>query len=208
MSAAIHCARGRLGHRPVRRVPDCEVLAALVPERVLPFASGGSRKRGPSRAEGKNLGVPRWGAERRARPLHEVRAASVFSLDEKTGERTRAASLFDAARWMRLSALRLPSFKGGVFGGLFGVAFLALSKARMRGASRERISAFAERTRRHGPASEWQGQLPRWAHPRSAARGPLAHAHRRRGLRPGALVAAALWRWHAPLDWRAGVTAK
>src|SRR5271169_2315067 len=50
-SAAIHCARGRLGHRPVRRVPDCEVLAALVPERVLPFASGGSRKRGlkPSR---------------------------------------------------------------------------------------------------------------------------------------------------------------
>jgi hypothetical protein len=30
-------------------VPDCEVLAALVPERVLPFASGGSRKRGPGR---------------------------------------------------------------------------------------------------------------------------------------------------------------
>ena len=50
-SAAIHCARGRLGHRPVRRVPDREVLAALVPERVLPFASGGSRKRGLSRAE-------------------------------------------------------------------------------------------------------------------------------------------------------------
>ena len=50
-SAAIHCARGRLGHRPVRHVPDCEVLAALVPERVLPFASGNSRKRGLSRAE-------------------------------------------------------------------------------------------------------------------------------------------------------------
>jgi hypothetical protein len=31
-------------------VSDCEVLAALVPERVLPFASGGSRKRGLSRA--------------------------------------------------------------------------------------------------------------------------------------------------------------
>jgi len=30
-------------------VPDCEVLAALVPERVLPFASGDSRKRGPGR---------------------------------------------------------------------------------------------------------------------------------------------------------------
>ena len=43
VGAAIHCARGRLGHRPVRRVPDREVLAALVPERVLPFASGGSR---------------------------------------------------------------------------------------------------------------------------------------------------------------------
>src|SRR6266851_9284641 len=69
-SAAIHCARGRLGHRPVRRVPDCEVLAALVPERVLPFASGGSRKRGPSRAEGSKPRMPRWGAERRARPLH------------------------------------------------------------------------------------------------------------------------------------------
>jgi len=49
VGVAIHCARGRLGHRPVRRVSDCEVLAALVPERVLPFASGGSRKRGPGR---------------------------------------------------------------------------------------------------------------------------------------------------------------
>src|SRR6202166_3171010 len=70
-SAAIHCARGRLGHRPVRRVSDCEVLAALVPERVLPFASGGSRKRGPSRAEGKNLGECRGGAPKgeRARSM-------------------------------------------------------------------------------------------------------------------------------------------
>ena len=45
--AAIHCARGRLGHRPVRHVSDREVLAALVPERVLPFGSGDSRKRWP-----------------------------------------------------------------------------------------------------------------------------------------------------------------
>jgi hypothetical protein len=51
VGAAIHCAHGRLGHRPVRRVSDREVLAALVPERVLPFASGDSRKRGLSRAE-------------------------------------------------------------------------------------------------------------------------------------------------------------
>ena len=76
--AAIHRAHGRLGHRPVRRVPDREVLAALVPERVLPFASGDSRKRGLSRAGMKSGDVPRWGAERRARPLHEVPAASVL----------------------------------------------------------------------------------------------------------------------------------
>ena len=69
--AAIHCARGRLGHRPVRHVSDCEVLAALVPERVLPSASGGSRKRGLSRAEAKNLGECRGGAPKgeRARSM-------------------------------------------------------------------------------------------------------------------------------------------
>jgi len=61
---------GGSGHRPVRRVPDCEVLAALVPERVLPFASGGSRKRGPEPSRGSKLGaVPRRSAERRARSL-------------------------------------------------------------------------------------------------------------------------------------------
>src|SRR5580704_3627740 len=101
---------------------------------------------------------------------------------------------------MRLSALRLPSFKGG----LFGVAFSALSKARMRGASRERISAFAERTSRHGPAIERRAKLSRWTHPRSAACGPQAHAHRRRVLRRGALAVATPWRRSgAPADWRA-----
>ena len=60
---------GGFGHRPVRHLPVCEVLAALVPERVLPFASGGSRKRGPEPSRGSNLGaVPRWSAERRACP--------------------------------------------------------------------------------------------------------------------------------------------
>jgi hypothetical protein len=39
-----------LGIVPSGACPDREVLAALVPERVLPFASGDSRKRGPSRA--------------------------------------------------------------------------------------------------------------------------------------------------------------
>jgi hypothetical protein len=47
-----HLAHGRFGQRPGRHVAVCEVLAALVPERVLPFASGGSRKRGPDRVEG------------------------------------------------------------------------------------------------------------------------------------------------------------
>src|SRR6266851_9957096 len=66
--AAIHCARGRLGHRPVRQVPDREVLAALVPERVLPFASGGSRKRGPSRAEGKTSASAAVGRRKASAP--------------------------------------------------------------------------------------------------------------------------------------------
>ena len=44
------------------------MLAALVPERVLPFGSGDSRKRGPKPSRGQSLGVvPRWGAERRGR---------------------------------------------------------------------------------------------------------------------------------------------
>jgi len=37
---------GGLGNVPSGACPDCEVLAALVPERVLPLASGDSRKRG------------------------------------------------------------------------------------------------------------------------------------------------------------------
>jgi hypothetical protein len=174
------------------------VLAALVPERVLPFASGDSRKRGLSRAEGKNLGC-RGGAPKGER-ARSMRSRRPRSSHKGEGERTRAASLFDAARWMRLSALRLPSFKGG----LFGVAFSALSKARMRGASRERISAFAERTSLHGPAIERRAKLSRWTHPRRAARGPPAHANRRRVLRLTAPAWPALClRPVAPADWRA-----
>jgi hypothetical protein len=47
-------------------LPVCEVLAALVPERVLPFASGGSRKRwlkpspsGPNSRLGNRGGAPK-----------------------------------------------------------------------------------------------------------------------------------------------------
>ena len=49
--AALRAAAGGFRISPSGPMPDCEVLAALVPERVLPFASGGSRKRGLSRAE-------------------------------------------------------------------------------------------------------------------------------------------------------------
>jgi hypothetical protein len=140
VDVAIHCAHGRLGHRPVRRVSDCEVLAALVPERVLPFASGGSRKRGLSRAEVKKPRMPRWGAERRARPLHFLRSKASpgprSSRSGKTGERARAAS-FDAARWCasRRSASLL--LREEFLATLFGLAFLGVAKLGCEGASRQ-----------------------------------------------------------------------
>ena len=105
----IHCAHGRLGHRPVRRVSDCEVLAALVPERVLPFASGDSRKRGPSRAEGKNLGECRGGAPKGERACSMRSRRPRSSRSGKTGERACAASFDAASVLVRFSALRLPS---------------------------------------------------------------------------------------------------
>jgi hypothetical protein len=99
-------------------MPDCEVLAALVPERVLPFASGDSRKRWlkPSRGEPRK---PRWGAERRARPPPNPPPQA-----GEGGEKARAASQ-DAVPQVRLSAPRLPSFRGGLWNGLVG-------KTRMR----------------------------------------------------------------------------
>jgi hypothetical protein len=126
VGVAIHCARGRLGHRPVRRVSDCEVLAALVPERVLPFASGGSRKRGLSRAEAQNLGC-RGGAPKgeRARSMRSARPRFLRK-EERRKDARRIASRCGPV--VRLSALRLPSFRGGVF----GLAFLGVGKARVR----------------------------------------------------------------------------
>src|SRR4029077_7212069 len=122
-----------LGHRPVRRVPDREVLAALVPERVLPFASGGSRKRGLSRAGGKtsDAAVGRRKASAPA-PFFEVPATSVLPQweDRREGARRIACRCGPV---VRLSALRLPSFKGGVFlGMLLGLAFLGVGKTRVR----------------------------------------------------------------------------
>src|ERR1700685_1006043 len=80
--------------------------------------------------------MPRWGAERRARPLHEVPATSVLRKGERRKDARRIP--FRCGSCTRLSALRLPSFKGGVFlGMLFGLAFLdlaflGLGKARVR----------------------------------------------------------------------------
>jgi hypothetical protein len=115
LGAAIHCAHGRLGHRPVRRVPDCEVLAALVPERVLPFASGGSRKRGLSRAEAKtsDAAVGRRKASAPA-PFFEVQGsikswASVLPQWEDRREGARRIACRCGSWLVRFSALRLPS---------------------------------------------------------------------------------------------------
>src|SRR5580658_1541722 len=75
--------------------------------------------------------MPRWGAERRARPLHEVRAASVLPQGGKEKDARRIA--FRCGPVVRLSALRLPSFRGGaLLGILFGLAFLGVSKTRVR----------------------------------------------------------------------------
>ena len=56
------------------------MLAALVPERVLPFASGGSRKRGLSRAEVKKTSDAAVGRREASAPapFFEVPATSVF----------------------------------------------------------------------------------------------------------------------------------
>src|SRR5580693_9306321 len=83
--------------------------------------------------------MPRWGAERRARPLHEVRAASVLPQGGK--EKGRAPHRFS----MRPDGAPLgappPFFYGRRFlATLFGLAFLGvfLAKLGCEGASRQR----------------------------------------------------------------------
>jgi hypothetical protein len=51
------------------------VLAALVPERVLPFASGDSRKRGPGRVGNKIPAHDRGGAPKGERSAYRAAAA-------------------------------------------------------------------------------------------------------------------------------------
>src|ERR1700722_8803496 len=83
--------------------------------------------------------MPRWGAERRARPLHEVQGSmkSWASVLPQGGRRKDARRIaFRCGPVVRLSALRLPSFKGGVFGDAFwlgfSLLFLGVGKARVR----------------------------------------------------------------------------
>src|SRR6202035_1526558 len=77
--------------------------------------------------------MPRWGAERRARPLHFLRSRRPRS-SQKGGRRKDARRIaFRCVPVVRLSALRLPSFKGGVsWRRFFGLAFLGVGKARVR----------------------------------------------------------------------------
>jgi len=112
--AAIHCAHGRLGHRPVRHVPDCEVLAALVPERVLPLASGDSRKRGLSRAGPKARRSAAVGRRKASAP--PPRGPGGLGPLQKGGrEKGCAPHRFSMRPGPRLLALRLPSFPGRSF---------------------------------------------------------------------------------------------
>ncbi len=97
--------RLRASSRPARR-PVREVLAALAPGRVLRFAPGNSRKRGPemSRVIGE---VPRWSAGRRAAPIKPASAPRAHS----GGDVWMCGADIG---WMRLSALRSPLYEPAV----------------------------------------------------------------------------------------------
>jgi hypothetical protein len=132
------------------------VLAALVPERVLPFASGDARKRGPGPSRALRLGVTLlWSAERRAGlfPIRPCRAGRAARAARQSVCGVCANSSADAdSVWMRLSALRFPA-KGRI-------AFLAaaLSKTRMR-THRENESAIVARPQGEKTFAPWRTQL-------------------------------------------------
>jgi hypothetical protein len=125
---------GGFGHRPAGLLPVCQVLAALVPERVLPFGSGDSRKRGPKPSRGQALGVvPRWGAERRGRRRSIPR-------------RSREEAMVLAAFAGRLFLLRRGGTRGALFGApppffweaLEGLSCSGVARLGCEAASRER----------------------------------------------------------------------
>ncbi len=102
-------APGRLwaSSRPALR-PVCEVLAALAPGRVLPFAPGNSRKRGPELSQGV-----------RALANAAVERRKASGLPIKPASAPRALAGGNVCRcgadigWMRLSALRFPLYEPG-----------------------------------------------------------------------------------------------
>jgi hypothetical protein len=168
------------------------VLAALVPERVLPFASGDSRKRGLSRAEGSKPRMPRWGAERRARPLHEA-AASVFSLEGKDRRTDARRIAFRCGPVDALIGAPPPFFQGRTFWRGF-LGFKQNSDAR-------RIAGTDKRICRKDVTS-WPGDrtasktIPVGSPPQSGSRTPGARAsvtpaQARRVCAAGALAAPA-----------------
>jgi hypothetical protein len=90
------------------------VLAALVPERVLPFASGGSRKRGLSRAEAEKASDAAVGRRKASAPapFFEVQGKSRASVLPQWEDRRKGARRIACrcGSWLvRFSALRLPS---------------------------------------------------------------------------------------------------
>ena len=99
--------RLRASTRPALR-PVREVLAALAPGRVLPFAPGNSRKRGPELSQGVKA-LASAAVERRKASAPRLWRASA----------PRAHSSGDAwmcgadIGWMRLSALRSPLYEPG-----------------------------------------------------------------------------------------------
>jgi hypothetical protein len=124
--------------------------------------------------------MPRWGAERRARPLHEVQGsmkswASVLPQWEDRRKDARRIAL-RCGPVVRLSALRLPSFKGGVsWLGFFWRRQSSDAKAhRDNGWTR---FATGQRTSGHGAATT-HAKLSGAAHAGRVAGAAIARAQR------------------------------
>jgi hypothetical protein len=142
--AVSQTAPGRLraSYRPALG-PVCEVLAALAPGMVLPFAPGNSRKRGPGLSQEVKALVSAAVERREASGPRRDRA--------RARKRDQVATSDCVARPqdMRLPALRLPSFFAG-------------GKV-LRGVGKTRALSRAARTDRHCERSEAiQSEMPIW----------------------------------------------
>jgi hypothetical protein len=123
--------------------------------------------------------MPRWGAERRARPLHEVASGLKSSRILRSGDKGARRIAFRCGTEVRLLALRLPSFKGGIFlAMLLGVAFLGLSKTRVRKGIARTDRRMSQRIPGHGAATHRPAKLSGPAYARRVADAPIAGAHR------------------------------